>query len=76
MPPPAPRRPSSPRGRSTLCFADDFTAKVFQAEPYASDTGREKFNQNDSLYSRDLELTLSDEDGSYLGLITLDVATA
>lgn len=59
-----------------LCFADDFSAKVFRAEPYASDAGRDTFNQNDSLYSKDLELTLSAEDGGYLGLITLDVATA
>jgi protocatechuate 3,4-dioxygenase beta subunit len=59
-----------------LCFADDFTAKVYRAEPYASDAGRDTFNQNDSLYSKELELTLSAEDGGYLGLITLDVATA
>jgi protocatechuate 3,4-dioxygenase beta subunit len=57
-------------------FADDFTDRVFSREPYSSDTGRDAFNDSDSLYERDLELTLSKEDGAYLGLITLDVARA
>ena len=57
-----------------FCFSDDFSAKVFEAEPYASDTGRDTFNDNDSLYSKELELTLSEEDGGASGLITLDVA--
>jgi len=56
-----------------LFFSDDFSARVFEAEPY-SDAGRDSFNQNDSLYSEELELTLSEEDEGYLGLITLDVA--
>ena len=57
-------------------FADDFTDRVFSREPYASDTGRDAFNDSDPLYERDLELTLSKERDAYRGLITLDVARA
>jgi protocatechuate 3,4-dioxygenase beta subunit len=57
-------------------FADSFTDRVFAREPYASDRGRDSFNATDSLYEQDLELTLSREGGSSLGLITLDVARA
>ena len=57
-------------------FADDFTDRVFSREPYASDTGRDAFNDTDPLYERDLELTLSREGDAYQGLITLDVANA
>jgi protocatechuate 3,4-dioxygenase beta subunit len=57
-------------------FADDFTDRVFSLEPYASDTGRDAFNDSDPLYERDLELSLSKEGGAYLGLITLDVTSA
>jgi protocatechuate 3,4-dioxygenase beta subunit len=55
-------------------FADDFTDRVFSREPYASDTGRDAFNDTDPLYEQDLELTLSRERDTYRGLITLDVA--
>jgi protocatechuate 3,4-dioxygenase beta subunit len=57
-------------------FADDFTDRVFSREPYASDTGREAFNDTDPLYEQDLELTLSNEGNAYRGLITVDVAKA
>jgi protocatechuate 3,4-dioxygenase beta subunit len=57
-------------------FADDFTDHVFSREPYATDTGRDGFNDTDPLYERDLELTLSRERNVYHGLITLDVARA
>jgi protocatechuate 3,4-dioxygenase beta subunit len=57
-------------------FADDFTDRVFSREPYAGDTGRDAFNDSDPLYERDLELTLARERDAYLGLITVDVASA
>lgn len=57
-------------------FDDDFTDRVFSLEPYASDTGRDAFNDSDSLYERSLELTLSKDGDAYLGLITVDVARA
>lgn len=59
-----------------LYFADAFSDRVFAQEPSASDTGRDAFNDSDSLYEKDLELTLSKERDAYLGLITLDVASA
>jgi protocatechuate 3,4-dioxygenase beta subunit len=57
-------------------FDDDFSDRVFSSEPYASDTGRDVFNDSDGLYEKDLELTLSKERDAYLGLITLDVGAA
>ena len=54
-------------------FDDDFTDRVFSREPYASDTGRDAFNDTDSLYEHDLELTLSRDGNGYRGLITVDV---
>ena len=57
-------------------FADSFTDRVFARDPYASDRGRDAFNVTDPLYEQDLELTLSRERDTYLGLITLDVARA
>jgi protocatechuate 3,4-dioxygenase beta subunit len=57
-------------------FDDDFTDRVFSLEPYASDTGRDAYNDTDGLYEKDLELTLSRERDAYLGLITLDVERA
>jgi protocatechuate 3,4-dioxygenase beta subunit len=54
-------------------FDDSFTDRVFSREPYASDTGRDAFNDSDPLYERDLELSLSKDGDGYLGLITLDV---
>ena len=57
-------------------FDDGVTDRVFSLEPYSGDTGRDAFNDSDPLYADDLELSLSKEGGAYLGLITLDVASA
>jgi protocatechuate 3,4-dioxygenase beta subunit len=57
-------------------FDDEFSAKVFEGDAYGSAAGRDAFNDSDGIYDRSLELTLSEERGGYLGLITLDVATA
>lgn len=59
---------------SQLYFADDVTAKVHANAPYA--TGGEAGNAADGLYDPELELTLSEEDDGWLGLITLDVRGA
>jgi protocatechuate 3,4-dioxygenase beta subunit len=56
-------------------FDDDFSAKVFEGDAYASAGGRDAFNDSDGIYDRNLELTLSEEDDGHLGLITLDVAS-
>jgi protocatechuate 3,4-dioxygenase beta subunit len=57
-------------------FGDDVSTKVFKDDAYGSAAGRDSFNDSDGLYDSNLELTLSDEREGYLGLITLDVATA
>jgi protocatechuate 3,4-dioxygenase beta subunit len=57
-----------------LFFADDFTDGVYAQEPYASDRGRDTFNDGDNIFDDALLLTPSERDGEYLGLITLDVA--
>jgi protocatechuate 3,4-dioxygenase beta subunit len=56
-------------------FDDEFSEKVFEGEPYASHEGRTTFNENDGLYSEELELTLSEKGGGYRGLITVDLRT-
>jgi protocatechuate 3,4-dioxygenase beta subunit len=62
-----------------LYFDDTFSAHVFTRgadEAYPGESNRDGFNASDGLYSKNLELTLSEEGGdAYLGLITLDVAS-
>jgi protocatechuate 3,4-dioxygenase beta subunit len=57
-------------------FDDKVSASVFVDDPYPGESNRDGFNDSDGLYQRDLEVTLSKESGGYLGLITLDVASA
>jgi protocatechuate 3,4-dioxygenase beta subunit len=57
-------------------FDDSISARVFVEDPYPGESNRNGFNDDDGLYERDLELTLSEESDGYLGLITLDVARA
>ena len=57
-------------------FGDEVSTKVFEDDAYGSAAGRDSFNDSDGLYDSNLELTLSDESDGYLGLITLDVASA
>ena len=47
---------------------------VFADAPYPGESNRDGFNNSDGLYSKDLELTLSEDGDGYLGMITLDVA--
>ena len=57
-------------------FDDSISSSVFLEDPYPGESNRDGFNDSDGLYQRDLELTLSKERDCYLGLITLDVASA
>jgi protocatechuate 3,4-dioxygenase beta subunit len=57
-------------------FDDEFSTRVFEADAYASAAGRDSLNDSDGIYDSELELTLSEESDGYLGLITLDVASA
>jgi protocatechuate 3,4-dioxygenase beta subunit len=59
-----------------LYFDDHVSARVFVDDPYPGESNRDGFNSNDGLYRKNLELTLSEQNGGYLGLITLDAARA
>jgi protocatechuate 3,4-dioxygenase beta subunit len=60
-----------------LYFDDVFSARVFTGnEAYPGESNRDGFNDDDGLYDRNLELTLSEQRGGYRGRITLDVERA
>ena len=60
-----------------LYFDDAFSARVFtRDDAYPGESNRDGFNATDSLYEKDLELTLSEAGKAYRGRITLDVARA
>jgi protocatechuate 3,4-dioxygenase beta subunit len=59
-----------------LFFDDDVTAAVYEQQPYAADTGRDTFNDNDQLFQKQLLLELSKEGKGYLGVISFDIAKA
>lgn len=54
-------------------FDDDFTEGVYGQEPYASDTGRDTYNDNDGLFLAENLLTMSDDGDGYLGLVNVTV---
>lgn len=57
-----------------LYFDDDYSAAVYEREPYASREGRDTFNDGDPLFDDALLLKLSEEDEGHLGLISFDLA--
>lgn len=62
---------------SQLFTTEDFDASVYGGEPYSEETGRDTYNDGDSIYAESGELTLSMVDGDAVrGLITLDVERA
>jgi len=61
---------------SQLYFDEDVTSQVYEREPYAADSGRDTFNDDDMLFDEVLLLDLSPEGGGYLGLISFDTAAA
>ncbi|MEO8424094.1 MAG: hypothetical protein ABI595_09315 [Actinomycetota bacterium] len=56
-----------------LYFDEDVTASVHGSEPYASDTGRDTFNDDDGIFDVANVLTLSKDRDGYLGVITFGV---
>lgn len=56
-----------------LFFDEGITDAVYTAEPYASNGGRDTFNDTDGIFDQRLILTLSEEGDGYLGVITLGV---
>jgi protocatechuate 3,4-dioxygenase beta subunit len=59
-----------------LFFDEDLTRTVYGQQPYASDTGRDTFNQNDGIFSDETILTVSKDGDGYLGLINFGVKSA
>ena len=58
---------------SQLFTNSEFDEQVYAEEPYASDSGRDVYNESDGIYEDGLELTLSEEGDGVLGVMTLDV---
>ena len=64
--------------RTTLLTTQLFTTrefddKVYAGAPYSEDTGRDTFNDTDSIYEDGLELSLTDDGDGVLGVMTFDV---
>ncbi len=59
-----------------LYFDEAVTARAFEAEPYASRTGRDTFNENDMIFDEALLMDLSEDGDGYLALASFDVASA
>ncbi len=57
-----------------LYFDEDVTAAVHEREPYATDSGRDAFNDDDPIFDEALILALSKEGDGYLGTQSFDVA--
>jgi protocatechuate 3,4-dioxygenase beta subunit len=59
-----------------LTFDDDFTAKVYEREPYSGRTGRDTFNDGDGIFDGATVMKLSEEGDGYLAIMALDVEAA
>jgi protocatechuate 3,4-dioxygenase beta subunit len=59
-----------------LYFDERTTAAVYRRAPYASDTGRDAFNETDPIFDGRLVLDLSEDGDGYLGVISFDVERA
>jgi protocatechuate 3,4-dioxygenase beta subunit len=57
-----------------LFFDDDFSARVYRAEPYASAAERDTFNDDDQIFDDSLVATTGMEDDGALALLTFDVS--
>lgn len=57
-----------------LYFDDELSDAVFERAPYNEQSGRDVTNENDSIFSSDTILTVSEEGDGYLGLISLAVS--
>jgi protocatechuate 3,4-dioxygenase beta subunit len=52
-----------------LMFDEELNSKVFAAEPYSQHTGRDTFNDGDSIYDDTMLMKVVEQDNSYLGAI-------
>ena len=67
--------------KATLLTSQLFTTrewddKVFASGPYAGESGRDVFNEDDGIYDETLEMTLSEDGDGVLGVMTFDVQRA
>ena len=59
-----------------LFFDERVSERVYAAQPYAGDTGRDTFNDSDGIFSDDLVLTARRDGDGWLGLLTFNVRRA
>jgi protocatechuate 3,4-dioxygenase beta subunit len=59
---------------SQLFFDEDVTSAVYSAQPYASHSGRDTFNDDDVIFDSSLLLTLREQQDGWLGALTFNVA--
>ena len=57
-----------------LYFDEAVTDAVYAESPYADDTGRDTFNDDDSIFEDELVLPLSENGDGYLGVMSFNVA--
>jgi protocatechuate 3,4-dioxygenase beta subunit len=58
---------------SQVMFDDTFNARVFSAAPYNARTGRDTFNNNDTVYQESMLVNVVKDGDGYLGAIVLAV---
>lgn len=56
-----------------VMFDEDLNAKVFTSEPYARHTGRDTFNDDDTIYKPTMLMKVREDGDGYLGVITFAV---
>jgi protocatechuate 3,4-dioxygenase beta subunit len=59
-----------------LYFDEKVTSAVYAAQPYASDTGRDTFNNNDGIFNDETILAVSKDGTGYVGAINLDLTSS
>jgi protocatechuate 3,4-dioxygenase beta subunit len=57
-----------------LTFDDDFTARVFESEPYAQRAGRDTFNEDDGIFDEATVMKVTEDGDGYLAVMNLNVA--
>ena len=59
-----------------LYFDDSFSTTVYEEEPYASDSGRDAFNESDGIFDRSMLLKLARNGEAVAAAINFDVRAA
>ncbi|WP_433531527.1 intradiol ring-cleavage dioxygenase [Micromonospora sp. CA-263727] len=56
-----------------VMFDETLNAKVYANQPYAVHTGRDTFNDNDSIFAESMLMTVTEDGDGYLGVINFGV---